>query len=156
MQRFFVSSPLTIDLILIEPDIVHQLTRVMRIETGESIVLFDGDGSEMVYDITAITKKSITLRGKDRKFPKTEPEKSITLYQALPNKLEKIEYILQKGVEVGIRKFIFFRSDYSQKLIISDTKKERLKSIAREALEQCGGLIMPEIEFRESMIDYVG
>lgn len=154
MQRFFVSSPLAIDLILTDPDIVHQLTRVMRIQTGESIVLFDGDGSEMLYEIGIITKKSIALRGIDRKFPKSEPERLITLYQALPNKLEKLEYILQKWVEVGIRKFIFFRSEYSQKLIISDAKKERLRAIAREALEQCGGLIMPEIEFREHIWDY--
>ena len=62
----------------------------------------------------------------------------ITLYQALPNKIEKIEYILQKGVEVGIGKFVFFRSDFSQKLSLSDTKKVRLIAIAREAVEQCG------------------
>ena len=62
----------------------------------------------------------------------------ITLYQALPNKIEKIEYILQKGVEVGIGKFVFFRSDFSQKLVLSDTKKVRLRAIVREAVEQCG------------------
>ncbi len=65
----------------------------------------------------------------------------------MPNKIEKIEYILQKGVEVGIRKFVFFRSERSQKLILSDAKKTRLITIAREALEQCGGLVMPEIDF---------
>jgi 16S rRNA (uracil1498-N3)-methyltransferase len=96
MQRFFVTFPLSIDLTLSDKDIVHQLTRVMRIKAGESIVLFDGDGSENTYEIVAITKNSLSLRGKDRIFPKTEPEKSISLYQALPNKLEKLEYIIQK------------------------------------------------------------
>jgi 16S rRNA U1498 N3-methylase RsmE len=43
MQRFFVTFPLSIDLTLTDKDIVHQLTRVMRIQAGESIVLFDGD-----------------------------------------------------------------------------------------------------------------
>jgi RsmE family RNA methyltransferase len=56
----------------------------------------------------------------------------------MPNKLEKLEYIIEKGVEVGVRKFVFFRSDRSQKLILSDAKKSRLIAIAREALEQCG------------------
>jgi 16S rRNA (uracil1498-N3)-methyltransferase len=62
----------------------------------------------------------------------------VSLYQALPNKYEKIEYILQKGVEVGISKFVFFRSDRSQKLLLSPAKIERFAAIAREAVEQCG------------------
>lgn len=147
MQRFYITSPLTIDFVLTDEAIIHQLTRVLRVSLWEEIVLFDGDGSEYGYRIEAITKKSLSLRGIWRHFPHTETKKAITLYQALPNKLEKIEYILQKGVEVGIRRFIFFRSDFSQKLILSESKKSRLISIAREALEQCGGLVMPEIDF---------
>lgn len=85
----------------------------------------------------------------NQSYPLTENQKGITLFQALPNKIEKIEYILQKGVEVGIRRFVFFRSDFSQKLILSPNKKERFSHIAREALEQCGGVIVPEIEFFE-------
>ena len=151
MQRFYVTFPLKIDLEITDKDIHHQLTRVMRVRIGEEITLFDGDGSETVYEITEITKTTLSLRGRGRTFPRTESEKNITLYQALPNKLEKIEYIIQKGVEIGIRKFVFFRSDYSQKLILSDSKKARCLSIAREGLEQCGGLIMPEIEFTDKV-----
>jgi 16S rRNA (uracil1498-N3)-methyltransferase len=73
------------------------------------------------------------------------------LYQALPNKYEKIEYILQKWVEVGISRFVFFRSDRSQKLIISETKKARFRGIIQEALEQCGGNRFPELEFVENI-----
>lgn len=154
MQRFFVDFPLSLDLILIDPDIIHQLTRVLRAELWEDIILFDGDGSERLYRIEKIEKKSISLRWKSQTFPSTEPVKQITLYQWMPNKIEKIEYILQKGVEVGIRKFVFFRSERSQKLILSDAKKIRLITIAREALEQCGGLVMPEIEFYDQLIEY--
>lgn len=150
MQRFFVSSPLTIDLSINDPDILHQVTRVMRSQSGDLIILFDGDGSETTYEIINITKKSLSLRGKDRRFPKVEPMKRITLYQALPNKIEKIEYILQKGVEVGIMKFIFFRSEYSQKLLLSEAKKLRFSTIIREAVEQCGGLSLPELHFLDT------
>lgn len=152
MQRFFVDFPLSIDVTLSDVNIIHQLARVLRVQVGEHIVLFDGDGSQTEYEITSIGKSSITLSGKNRTFPPTEPKTSITLYQALPNKLEKIEYILQKWVEVGIWKFVFFRSDRSQKLVISDNKKNRLTAIAREAVEQCGGVSIPEIEFFDGMI----
>ncbi len=151
MQRFFVTFPLSIDLVLTDVEIVHQLARVLRVQLGQEVILFDGDGSETLYEITEITKKSISLRGKERIFPHTEPERNITLYQWMPNKIEKIEYIIQKGVEVGIARFVFFRSDRSQKLILSESKKIRFIAIAREALEQCGGLVMPEIEFLDTL-----
>lgn len=154
MQRFFVTFPLGIDVVLTDSTIVNQITRVLRMKEGESVILFDGDGSETEYQIIKIEKKSIHLRGQGRTFPRTEPQIRVTLYQALPNKHEKIEYILQKWVEVGIRKFVFFRSDRSQKLIISSAKIERFITIAREALEQCGGVVMPEIEFVERITDY--
>jgi 16S rRNA (uracil1498-N3)-methyltransferase len=150
MQRFFVDFPLSIDLVLTDPDLHNQITRVLRMKIGESVILFDGDGSETVYQIQSIDKKSIALRGTSRVFPETESSKQIALYQALPNKYEKIEYILQKGIEVGIQKFYFFRSDRSQKLLLSPNKIERFMSIAREAVEQCGGLKLPEIEFSDT------
>lgn len=96
MQRFFVNTPLSIDMEITDLDIIHQVTRVLRAKIGESIILFDGDGSETVYEMVGISKKSLTLRGKNRKFPQSEAKKYIILYQSLPNKIEKIEYILQK------------------------------------------------------------
>lgn len=151
MQRFYVNFSLLPDIEVTDWDIHHQLTRVLRMQVGESVILFSGDGSESEYEIRGITKKSITLCLKKKNTPQTEPTKQISLYQALPNKIEKLEYIIQKGVEVGISRFIFFRSDFSQKLILSDSKKQRFHIIAREALEQCWGLRMPEIIFEDSI-----
>ena len=148
MQRFFVPFPLSIDVVVTDQDMIHQFTRVLRFQLWEHVILFDGDGSETEYEIVSIEKKSISLKGIARSFPRTEPSKYVVLYQALPNKIEKIEYILQKWVEVGVRKFIFFRSDRSQKLVLSDSKIARFHAIAREAVEQCGGLVLPEIQFQ--------
>jgi 16S rRNA (uracil1498-N3)-methyltransferase len=128
---------------------LHQLTRVLRSQIGDEVILFSWDGTEIIYEITAIEKKKVMLRGKGQNMPKTEPKKRITLFQALPNKYEKIEYILQKWVEVGIQQFVFFRSDYSQKLVLSPSKQIRFQDIAKEALEQCGGLVMPAIRYLE-------
>jgi 16S rRNA (uracil1498-N3)-methyltransferase len=132
---------------------VHQLMRVLRVALWEHIVLFSGDATEMEYEITTTWKKSVWLRWVASRVPNTEPKKRVTLYQALPNKYEKIEYILQKGVEIGIARFVFFRSDRSQRLLLSPNKIDRFITIAREALEQCGGVRMPEIVFIERFPD---
>lgn len=151
MQRFFVSFPLSIDVTITDKDMYHQLTRVLRIQLWQSIVLFDGDGSETEYEVSSIDKKSISLRWKWRQFPLSEPKKSITLFQAMPNKYEKIEFIIQKWVEVGISRFIFFRSDRSQKLILTPSKIDRFKVIGREAVEQCWWVLIPEVSFVDTI-----
>lgn len=85
----------------------------------------------------------------------TEAQKHMTLYQALPNKMEKIEWIIEKNTEIGVKKIVFFRAERSQKLFLSDAKKERLKKIAQEALEQCGGNIPVEILFSDKNLNEI-
>lgn len=96
MQRFYVTFPLNIDITITDSDLLHQLTRVLRSQIGDTIILFSNDGMEVTYEITKIEKKRIDLRGVSQILPQTEAKKQITLYQAIPNKYEKIEYILQK------------------------------------------------------------
>lgn len=96
MQRFFVDFPLAIDMSITDSNMVHQLTRVLRIQVGESIILFSGDGVDHEYEVQYIDKKSIQLRGKSNIIRNSESRKKVYLFQALPNKYEKIEYIIQK------------------------------------------------------------
>lgn len=101
MQRFFFSHlPLGKDITISENSFVHQISRVLRATIGESITLFNGDGQEYIYTIGTITKKEIGLSFQETHKGIQDSMKIIRLYQALPNKYEKIEYILQKGIEV--------------------------------------------------------
>jgi 16S rRNA U1498 N3-methylase RsmE len=50
----------------------------------------------MEYEITGIDKKAIRLKGIAQHLVDTEPRQQIILHQAIPNKYEKIEYIIQK------------------------------------------------------------
>lgn len=127
--------------------IFHQLVKVLRVRKLEKIILFNWiDNLDLVFQITEINKKNIKLKFIEEVEKKTELNFELNLYQALPNKLEKIEYILQKWVEVWFRKFVFYRSERSQKLIISDKKEERLKKIIIEAVEQSWRSFVPEFD----------
>ena len=97
MQRFlFREMNLGEDITISEMDFVHQISHVLRSQTGDTVVLFNGDGYDHDYRIQTITKREIELTHIEARENKSDSSMSIRLYQSLPNKYEKIEYILQK------------------------------------------------------------
>jgi len=150
MQRFYINDLNTTDynFILKDKDIIHQLIKVLRVKIWESVVFFDGnDNYDYIFRVKNILDKSIDFEQIWREENKSEIDFELNLYQAIPNKLEKVEYIIQKWVEIWIKNFVFFRSERSQKLVMSDNKMERLQKIAIESVEQSWRLHVPEIVF---------
>ena len=153
MQRFLLREAfLGRDIVISEPDFVHQISHVLRSRIGDSIIAFNGDGHEYLYAINSITKKEVWLTYKEKQPNTSDPSTYIRVYQALPNKYEKLEYIVQKWVEVGVREFVFFRAQRSQKLVINERKIERFQDILHEALEQCGGNKLASIVFSDEVM----
>lgn len=154
MQRFYSNIPPS-DTIRISvsdrEELYHQMTRVLRMQKGDSCVFFNGDGTDHEYEIVIIDKRTVELK-RVASVVKHEPAvRKVVLFQSLPNKLEKLEYVLQKGVEVGVDEFVFFESERSQKLPILERKKDRMVQIAIEAVEQSWGNRVPEISFLKNL-----
>ena len=148
MQRFFFPDLKTTNytMNLTDVDIFHQLVKVIRIQVWEKIIFFDwNDSYDYIFEIRQINKKDLVLEQIWRENKNSETNFELNLFQSIPNKMEKIEYILQKWVEIWIKNFVFYRSNRSQKLIISETKQERLNKIIIEAVEQSGRNYIPEL-----------
>lgn len=153
MQRFYISDQiLGSDFGLHKShDIYYQLTKVLRSHQGDEVVFFDGKQMrDRHYTIQAISWSQIMFEYIDDIKKDSEVTLNLSLSQALPNKLSKIEYILQKAVEVGYKRLVFFRSQRSQKLILSEAKIQRLHKIIVEAVEQSWRNIVPELVIQES------
>lgn len=116
----------------------HQITRVLRARIGMEYVLFSGDGSESVVTIDAIDRKWCSYTIEKAIKTLANPTRYLRVIQALPNKFEKLEYVVEKWVECGVSEFVFFPSKYSQIRSLDDKKIGRLQKIAMEAVEQCG------------------
>jgi len=155
MQRFYIPSFEKQETFIIEDkDIFYQLVKVLRIIEWKKIIFFDWKTQkDYIYEIVEINKKTIKTKLLEEVEKNTELNFDLNLFQALPNKLEKIEYILQKWVEVWFKKFVFYRSERSQKLVISDKKEERLKKIIVEAVEQSGRNFVPELQILSKNLD---
>ena len=97
MQRIYYSEKLSASLSFPKTHpIYHQFSRVLRSRIGDRVVFFNGSGQDIVYEIHEISKSNIELVQKNIIEKSPDRLTQISLYQALPNKLEKLEYILQK------------------------------------------------------------
>ena len=82
-------------------EIIHQLTKVLRIKLGDEIILFHGKNNiDYIFKVTDIAKREIHIEKVSQNENNSEIDFELALYNALPNKLEKIEFIIQKGSEI--------------------------------------------------------
>lgn len=120
-------------------EIAHQITRVLRLKSGEPIVLCDGKGNEADAVIVTPDTDKVHVRITDRHASTSEPKTHVTLYCAIL-KRENFELAVQKAVEVGISEIVPLITARTIKL---DFKRERMEKIIREAAELSGRGILP-------------
>ena len=146
MPRFFVDS-VENDFIEINGDDARHISLSLRMKKGESLVLCDGKGREAEAVIREAFPESVVLDITERRDSIAEPKTEVVLYQALP-KFDKLEYIIQKSVELGVSKIVPVLSSRCISRPDEKTMKkklERLRKIADEAAKQSGRGKLPEV-----------
>jgi 16S rRNA (uracil1498-N3)-methyltransferase len=126
----------------------HHITRVLRLNAGDSITLFNGEAGEYPGTIEIVTKKQTSvLPGQFIDEPRTS-SLSIELGICILKK-DAMDRVVTKAVELGVTAITPIVSDHcavSRKLIAKRASHWRQVSIA--ACEQCGLNILPRL--RES------
>lgn len=122
--------------------ILHQITRVLHLEKGEHIRLFnEHKKNESVYvEILSISEKE--LKGSIlKKETLTPPKRNVTLFCAVLKK-ENFEVVCQKSTEIGVTTIIPIRT---QRTIKQNLQYTRLEAIMKEAAEQSGRGNVPRL-----------
>jgi 16S rRNA (uracil1498-N3)-methyltransferase len=150
MARFYVPQPrLERGMLKVEGEEVKHIRKVLRLTEGDEITVFDGLGKEFEGTIVAERLSSVVIRVKSVSSSKRDSPLEVTLAQSLL-KGEKMDYLIQKATELGVKEIIPFLSSRSVPLL---EKSKRLKRhlrwerIAIEASKQCGRGVVPRIEF---------
>ena len=151
MQKFFVRASDIRDgyVTLSGSDGVH-VSRSLRMAKGDKIAVCDMQRREydcVIEDFTGVGHTDVLLRIVGSRSSDTEPPCLITLFQALP-KSDKMDYIVQKAVELGVSKIVPVLTERSVSRPdekSSAKKTERWRRIAKEAAVQCGRGIVPEV-----------
>ncbi len=142
LHRFYVEQPLGEDELHIdERELVHQWSSVFRYTTGDSVLLFSLESSyDYEYSISAITKTSASLSF-IKKSPNFSSKEKRVLYMALVKK-DTFETIARQATELLVTDIIPVAAARSEK---KNLNFERLRSIVKEASEQCGRGDVPTV-----------
>ncbi|MBQ7936911.1 MAG: 16S rRNA (uracil(1498)-N(3))-methyltransferase [Oscillospiraceae bacterium] len=146
MPRFFVDS-VEGDFVEINGEDARHIALSLRMKNGEHLVLCDGKGREADAVIREAFPESVVLDVVERKDSAAEPKTEVVLYQALP-KFDKLEYIVQKSVELGVSKIVPVLTSRCISRPDEKTMKkklERLRKISDEAAKQSGRGKLPEV-----------
>jgi 16S rRNA (uracil1498-N3)-methyltransferase len=100
MPRFFCPVPLIIGAVIDLPETVAHHFFVLRLQTGDTIQLFNGEGGSYVASIAKLQKRA-TAEIKVFLQEEVELPYSLTLAQALPEG-SKMDWIIEKAMELGV------------------------------------------------------
>jgi len=147
MHRFFVPpSHIEGERVTLTADASRQLARVLRARPGDCITVLDNSGYEYAVTLDSVTPRNSTGIVTDRYIGEGEARLSITLYQGLM-KSDRFEYVLQKGTELGITRFVPIISERTvARNVVSPNRLARWSKIIREAAEQAGRSRLPVLK----------
>ncbi len=141
MQRLHVSDDLFVGSALeASREQFNYLANVLRMEEGQEVLLFNGRDGEWKARLTYPAKKKILLDVFEQTRP--QPQTPDLHYLFAPLKTGRMEYLIQKAVEMGAGLIQPVMTQHVQGKIHS---LDKLEAYAVEAAEQCGILAIPAI-----------
>jgi len=127
----------------------HYVKDVMRLKIGDKLSIFNTLG-EWNAAIESYEKNGTKIKIMEKVRDK-DNEKNIWLAFS-PIKQNPLNFVIQKGTELGVRKFIPILSD---RTIVREVNIERIKKIIVEASEQSNRISVPEINKPDSLKNFL-
>lgn len=149
MQHFFVNaSQIEETQIIIEGSDVNHIKNVLRMRPGEEVSVSDGiSDTEYRCAVDSFEDDKVILKLLFKKEANVELPVEVVLYQGLP-KSDKMEFIIQKCVELGVRRIVpvaMKRSVMKLDGKHASSKVERWQKIAEAAAKQSQRGVIPEV-----------
>src|SRR5579859_1833611 len=145
--RFFV-DPGAIqghEAVVDDQDLVHQIVHVLRLQSGDRVLLLDNAGWQYTVILTTMDRGRLVGLIEHKLPAQGEARMNVILYTALLRG-ERFEWILQKGTELGVAGFVPLRCEHSAMSDAAeflDHRRQRWQRILREAAEQSCRAALP-------------
>ena len=159
IPRIFTDQPLPVGQEVLLPEQAGEhVARVLRLEHGHPLILFNGDGREYDARLTTLAKRAVSaeiiaVREVDREAPLR-----LTLAQGIARG-EKMDWILQKATELGVSRIVPLVTERTEVKLDEDRAERRLAhwhSVVAGACEQCGRTRLPVLEPPQRLDRWLG
>ena len=131
---------------LVDQEATHA-SKVMRSREGDRLIVVDGHGGRYEGPIRRITKQSVQVEIDDRQqFPQPQPQ--LMLGMGILKKRDRLEFAVEKAVELGAQDIVLFRSDHTIK---KNVRMDRLESIVLSAMKQSLHTWLPSVTMVHSV-----
>lgn len=146
MYRFKITE-LGNDVFWLRDEERDHLVKVLRLSAGDVIVGFDNSGKEYTSVISKIEDKSVTCQILSTDHPDVEAHTSVFIVAGL-TKGEKMEWVIQKGTELGMEGLVPLRTKRSIVHLEGTKARDRVirwQKIATEASKQSERVREPQL-----------
>ena len=146
--RIHVDSPLAAgSLVELRGKAAEHVTRVLRMDVGDKVTLFNGDGADYPSEIKELHKGALTLAVRLTEPARAESPLAITLVQGIARG-ERMDLVVQKATELGVSAIVPVATARSVVRLDADTRAKKhahWRGIAIAACEQSGRATLPAI-----------
>jgi 16S rRNA (uracil1498-N3)-methyltransferase len=148
VPRFHVPASLAAGATLsLPPDAAHHASRVLRLQEGEPVVLFNGAGGQYAARVVRLSRDGVTVEIGAFSPVEKESPLAVTLIQGI-SAGDRMDLTIQKAVELGvhaIQPILAERSVVRLKGERSDSRRDHWQRVASAASEQCGRNRVPPV-----------
>ena len=145
--RIYLDKKLNLDLDLtLEKEDAHYLKNVMRLREGDNVFLFNSKDGEFKGEIISSDKKNTKVKLISKIDNINKPGKISLIFSLI--KSSKLDYLIQKCTEIGVKSFI---PVISEKSVAKNFNIKRTEKIIKESCEQSNQLFLPTIHGVEKL-----
>ena len=142
MDQFFYSTQIYEDNIILPEDEAHHALKVLRKHKGDKIVVVDGNGGWFACVIVSEEIQNCRLRIEDKRENFGLREHYIHIGIAPPKSPDRVEWFVEKAVEIGVQEISFILTDQSER---KNIKLERILKRTIASMKQSLKAYLPKI-----------
>jgi 16S rRNA (uracil1498-N3)-methyltransferase len=154
---FTEQNLLTGELVALEESASHHLSKVLRMQVGRELILFNGHGGEFTAIIHEISKKYVTVSIAEHTADNRESPLGLELAIGI-SRGERFEWVLQKATELGVTKITPLITERTEVKTGGDRQEkmqDRWQQILISACEQCQRNLLPALSAPIQISDWL-
>lgn len=157
ISRFYLDAPLGQGEQVLEGDLAHYISRVLRLGPGAPVQIFNGSGQEWPGEVLEAGKRQVRISLDAPQAGLPESPLQVHLGQAM-SRGERMDWAIQKAVELGVAQITPLFSERCEVRLQgerADKRQQHWQQVAISACEQCGRSVVPTVNPPVALTDWL-